>query len=247
MANRLALIAYAVRQAETWRLSHLKSTVAGALAIYAANTEEGEEGGKAVAEAFRDALEANGMPKSTRNRHVRNAEKLAGPLAARFAINWECGIAEAVDHIVSGPAHSEPNRKPETLADIGARNVDQLLEFFGLDKQAGRKVEPKPGETLAAALAGVLAAGGGDGSETLDRPQPPAIMERSEAVAVVARGLDPDGRLAVALAMLETLDPDRVAALLDATRNRAAALADIVSSVQPEPAPEPVQPKRRVG
>lgn len=207
MANKLALLAYAVQQADTSRTALLKFTVSAALAFHEANVVDGNKAGDEVKKALKKALRDRGEDRKTADRVVNNACKMGAPLAEKLGPDMGLTVAETVDNIL------------EHLALNGVKNVAGMAVYLGTAKPEKEKAEK--GADLAATLGAMADAGnpGGEGMGDMSKPAEPADMSQNEAFTPAS--LDLTALTDAQLAMLAEM----VAAEMTARAKRAAIAA----------------------
>ena len=144
MTNKIALLGFAVQQADNARGAMLKFHVAAALAYNAANVSEGNLAGDEVKAALKKALRDRGEDRKTADRWVNDAAKMAVPLVERVALDWSGTVADAVDGAIAA------------LRQLDVRNVAELRVFCGLVKV---KAKDEAGSDLAAMIGGVADGG----------------------------------------------------------------------------------------
>lgn len=158
MTNKIALLGFAVQQADNARGAMLKFHVAAALAYNAANIAEGNMAGDEVKAALKKALRDRGEDRKTADRWVNDAAKMAVPLVERVALDWSGTVADAVDGAIAA------------LRQLDVRNVAELRVFCGLVKV---KAKDEPGADLAAMIAGVADGGNPSDEDMGGMPEAP--------------------------------------------------------------------------
>lgn len=165
MSNKLALLGFAVQQADNARGAMLKFHVAAALAFNAANVTEGNLAGDEVKAALKKALRDRGEDRKTADRWVNDAAKMAVPLVERVALDWSGTVADGIDGAIAA------------LRQLDVRNVAELRAFCGLVKV---KAKDEPGADLAAMIGGIADGGNPAGEEMGGMPEAPEAPEVSQ-------------------------------------------------------------------
>ena len=165
MSNKLALLGFAVQQADNARGAMLKFHVAAALAFNAANVTEGNLAGDEVKAARKKALRDRGEDRKTADRWVNDAAKMAVPLVERVALDWSGTVADGIDGAINA------------LRQLDVRNVAELRVFCGLAKVKGKD---EPGSDLAAMIAGIADGGNPSDEDMGGMPEAPEAPEVSQ-------------------------------------------------------------------
>lgn len=172
MANKLALLAYAVQQSDTSRTALLKFTLSTAMAYHEAAVVDGDKAADEVKAAIKKAARDRGQDRKSVDRWVNNACKMGVFLAERLSplLNWDATIDAVMDEAVA------------ELAKLDVKNIAQLAVWAGVAKPEKAKVEK--GADLAATL-GAMADAGDVGAEYAGKPSEAkpeaAAMPQNEA------------------------------------------------------------------
>lgn len=148
MADKLAMLAYAVEQADTSRTALLRFTVSAALAYAEASVIEGNKGGDEVKAALKLALRERGQDRKTADRVVNNACKLGMPLTLKIndAVDWNQPVIKVVQDVL------------DLAALDGIKNAAGLAVWLGVAEP--EKAKKEKGADLAATIGGMADAGG---------------------------------------------------------------------------------------